>query len=60
MELRKVEIDTLFEPRVQYRIPLFQRHYVWDEKNQWMPLWKDIHNNYEHIQSQTKYCRESP
>ena len=54
MEARKVQIDTLFEPRVQYRIPLFQRHYVWDEKNQWMPLWKDIHNNYEHIQSQTK------
>lgn len=54
MEARKVQIDTLFEPRVQYRIPLFQRHYVWDEKNQWMPLWKDIHNNYVHIQSQTK------
>lgn len=54
MEARKVQIDTLFEPRVQYRIPLFQRHYVWDEKNQWMPLWKDIHNNYKHIQSQTK------
>lgn len=54
MEAREVQIDTLFEPRVQYRIPLFQRHYVWDEKNQWMPLWKDIHNNYKHVQSQTQ------
>ena len=54
MEARKVQIDTLFEPRVQYRIPLFQRHYVWDEKNQWIPLWKDILNNYEQSISQTQ------
>lgn len=23
-------------------VPLFQRPYVWDEENQWSPLWQDI------------------
>lgn len=23
-------------------IPLFQRAYVWDETDQWMPLWQDV------------------
>ena len=26
---------------VQYKIPLFQRHYVWDD-NVWITLWRDI------------------
>jgi uncharacterized protein with ParB-like and HNH nuclease domain len=23
-------------------VPLFQRPYVWNEENQWEPLWKDM------------------
>jgi hypothetical protein len=23
-------------------VPLFQRPYVWDEENQWVPLWQDV------------------
>lgn len=23
-------------------VPLFQRPYVWNEENQWRPLWRDI------------------
>ncbi len=23
-------------------VPLFQRPYVWNEKNQWEPLWNDV------------------
>ena len=23
-------------------VPLFQRSYVWDEENQWVPLWQDV------------------
>ena len=34
-------INDLFGNNVQYRIPLFQRKYVWDN-DQWIPLWMDI------------------
>ena len=34
-------IHELFGNNVQYRIPLFQRRYVWN-RDQWLPLWMDI------------------
>lgn len=45
MELEKADIEGLFREGVQYRIPLFQRHYVWNEAGQWDPLWEDIKKN---------------
>lgn len=42
MEVTKVELTSLFGQTRQYRIPLFQRHYVWDREDQWQPLWEDI------------------
>lgn len=42
MEIAKVQVKSLFGSDVQYIIPLFQRHYVWDQEEQWEPLWKDI------------------
>lgn len=42
MNIDRVNISDLFKPSVQYRIPLFQRHYVWDRIKQWEPLWLDI------------------
>lgn len=39
----------LFDGTVHFEIPVYQRPYVWDEENQWEPLWHDIarlaHNN---------------
>lgn len=32
----------LFDSKVQYEIPSFQRPYVWNEEDQWAPLWADI------------------
>lgn len=32
----------LFDGKVQYEIPSFQRPYVWTEEDQWAPLWSDI------------------
>ena len=32
----------LFEGKVQFEIPSFQRPYVWTEEDQWAPLWADI------------------
>jgi len=32
----------LFEGKVQFEIPSFQRPYVWTEEEQWAPLWGDL------------------
>jgi hypothetical protein len=32
----------LFDGRPHYEIPLFQRPYVWNEQDQWAPLWDDV------------------
>ena len=32
----------LFEGKEHYEIPAFQRPYVWNEEDQWAPLWDDI------------------
>lgn len=42
MQTTNVLVSSLFGNEIQYIIPLFQRHYVWDEENQWQPLWEDI------------------
>ena len=43
-------------------VPLFQRPYVWDEENQWGPLWQDIrrltdHSDTEHPTAVDDLCR---
>jgi hypothetical protein len=35
-------VNDLFERDVRYVVPLYQRPYVWDEDDQWEPLWGDI------------------
>ncbi len=45
METTNVLVSSLFGNEIQYIIPLFQRHYVWDKENQWQPLWDDIKEN---------------
>lgn len=42
METFKKTPQQLFTMPQQFVIPLFQRKYVWDEEDQWAPLWKDI------------------
>ena len=42
MDIDKVRVRTLFNGDIQYIIPIFQRHYVWNQEEQWDPLWKDI------------------
>lgn len=34
--------QDLFEGKPHYEIPLFQRPYVWNEEDQWAPLWDDV------------------
>jgi Protein of unknown function DUF262/Protein of unknown function (DUF1524) len=35
-------VTELFERDVRYVVPLYQRPYVWNEADQWEPLWEDI------------------
>lgn len=37
-------VRTLFQKDVQYVIPIFQRPYVWNQEDQWEPLWDDVRN----------------
>ena len=42
MKPKWISVSELFKPKVQYKIPLFQRYYVWGEDAQWELLWDDI------------------
>ena len=44
-------VQHLFERDVRYVVPLYQRPYVWDEDDQWAPLWDDISALLEHQES---------
>lgn len=35
---------ALFQKNVRYLIPTFQRPYVWNQDDQWEPLWDDVRN----------------
>lgn len=35
-------LQRLFGKEVHYAVPLYQRPYVWNEQDQWRPLWEDI------------------
>lgn len=37
-----LNVESIFKDRRQYRVPFFQRHYVWNLDEQWEPLWSDI------------------
>lgn len=37
-------LKTLFQKDVRYIIPTFQRPYVWNQEDQWEPLWNDVRN----------------
>lgn len=42
MEIGKVTVQGLFDTRVHYIVPSFQRRYVWKKDMQWEPLWLDV------------------
>ena len=45
-------LAQLFERNVRYLVPLYQRPYVWNEEEQWLPLWKDIERLADRLISQ--------
>ena len=42
MQVNLRSLKELFEPNRVYRVPHFQRHYVWTRDEQWEPLWEDV------------------
>ncbi|MGB8021436.1 MAG: DUF262 domain-containing protein, partial [Candidatus Nanopelagicales bacterium] len=42
MEAHTRSPRELFEGKEHYEIPAFQRPYVWNEEDQWAPLWDDV------------------
>lgn len=42
MEAKARSPRDLFDSKVCYEIPPFQRPYVWNEEDQWAPLWDDV------------------
>ncbi len=42
MEANARNLERIFDQTISYQIPLFQRPYVWNEDDNWSPLWDDI------------------
>lgn len=40
-------LKDIFQKDVRYLIPTFQRPYVWNQEEQWEPLWDDVRNTAE-------------
>lgn len=46
MEVHRSAVMSIFEAKQRLEIPLFQRQYVWNEEDQWLPLWEDIERKF--------------
>lgn len=42
MRADAISLLKIFAEKQQLEVPLFQRQYVWNETEQWSPLWEDI------------------
>ena len=47
MHVNILNLQKLFAQPVRYEIPRFQRSYVWNQDDQWEPLWEDVRNTAE-------------
>lgn len=55
MNLGKPHLEDLFNKQIRFQIPVFQRHYVWNEQNQWQPLWDDFSNKLKERKNESTY-----
>ena len=47
-------LGAVFNKDHRYVIPIFQRPYVWDEEENWIPLWDDIRKAAESAEAQSE------
>jgi Protein of unknown function DUF262/Protein of unknown function (DUF1524) len=51
MRANAVPLLAIFEKKMRLEVPLFQRQYVWNQEEQWDPLWEDIARKFiEHLE----------
>ncbi|WP_243375066.1 DUF262 domain-containing protein [Microvirga solisilvae] len=53
MKPDKLTVHDLFQRERRYVVPLYQRAYVWNQQDQWEPLWDDIER-----QAEACFCSE--
>ncbi|WP_426032857.1 DUF262 domain-containing protein [Cypionkella sp. TWP1-2-1b2] len=46
MDVHKSSVLAVFDAKQRLEVPLFQRQYVWNEEQQWLPLWEDIQRKF--------------
>jgi hypothetical protein len=46
MDVHKSPVLAVFDAKQRLEAPLFQRQYVWNEEQQWLPLWEDIQRKF--------------
>lgn len=49
MKTDTLRIKDLMSPDIKFVVPLFQRPYVWNQEDQWEPLWEDIRSTAEDL-----------
>jgi len=49
MDAGTLSIGKIFGQDRRYLVPLFQRPYVWNEEDQWEPLWDDVRSVAERL-----------
>ncbi|WP_446209788.1 DUF262 domain-containing protein [Micromonospora sp. IBSANI012] len=42
MDSKTLSLSRILTNEVRYTVPLFQRKYVWNEQDNWWPLWTDV------------------
>jgi hypothetical protein len=47
MDSRTFTVHQIYQDRRQYRVPFYQRAYVWNREEQWEPLWEDVQDKAE-------------
>lgn len=47
MDSRTFTVQQIYQDRRQYRVPFYQRPYVWNREDQWGRLWEDIRDKAE-------------
>ena len=57
MKADPYELKTVFGFEKQLFAPLFQRPYVWNEKDQWEPLWRDVRRVAEELVAGNYECK---
>lgn len=58
MKADTLTLKKLFQKDVRYVVPIFQRPYVWNQEDQWEPLWEDVRNAAEHYLEELAYVEE--